>query len=436
MRRVIVWCVVAWAGVVTGGRCAGGEADDLLARARSAQTGAADTDRMDAVLKLRGTLVLDGHRVAFAGEYVARAGDRDRLTLTGISDAGELHVTVISAGGQPKTYVSVGDGTLPYQQYLEAIRALTAVRDMGRAALLHGSADSQLLFAEKVGGRDALGFTFKPPREDATRRYYFDQAGDVLLKVELRADRGKGFREEFVFGGHAEATAGAADVRALRAVEVGADAKAVADFLRQQTADAARAERIKELIARLGHDDFAVRERAMNDLVAVGRPALPSLETAMKSRDPEVARRAEAAAELIRARLASATVCAAVRVLARQRPDGATAVLLDLLAGADAEVGREIGAALAALARGDGKTDTVLEKALEDRDEAKRRAAEALLGKDGGAYLKEPGRRLYPGASRFPAKAELIINSKTVAEVEFLDVQFFNRLDDCAFARP
>src|SRR5260370_18534323 len=47
------------------------------------------------------------------------------------------------------------------------------------------------------------------------------------------------------------------------------------------------------LIRRLGDESFAVREKASQDLVALGEAAVPSLEKAQKSSDLEVARRAE-----------------------------------------------------------------------------------------------------------------------------------------------
>ena len=45
-------------------------------------------------------------------------------------------------------------------------------------------------------------------------------------------------------------------------------------------------------VARLGHADFAERETAAAELVAVGEPALPALRAATGSEDAEVARRA------------------------------------------------------------------------------------------------------------------------------------------------
>ena len=51
-------------------------------------------------------------------------------------------------------------------------------------------------------------------------------------------------------------------------------------------------EQIEALIRSLGHDDFAARERATRELIAIGEAARPLLEQAAKSDDPEVRWRA------------------------------------------------------------------------------------------------------------------------------------------------
>jgi hypothetical protein len=59
--------------------------------------------------------------------------------------------------------------------------------------------------------------------------------------------------------------------------------------------------RVARLIAELASEDFPTRERANKELLALGKAALPGLEKAVTSNDPEVRRRAaEAAAVLIR----------------------------------------------------------------------------------------------------------------------------------------
>ena len=57
----------------------------------------------------------------------------------------------------------------------------------------------------------------------------------------------------------------------------------------------------EELIARLGHEDYAVREQATSDLIELGSKALPALERALQSDDLEVRLRAGRAIRAIRA---------------------------------------------------------------------------------------------------------------------------------------
>lgn len=59
------------------------------------------------------------------------------------------------------------------------------------------------------------------------------------------------------------------------------------------------AEDTDELLNRLGDDSFAVRETAMNDLVALGEAALPALRRALSSTDPEIQWRAGTAIAMI-----------------------------------------------------------------------------------------------------------------------------------------
>ena len=57
---------------------------------------------------------------------------------------------------------------------------------------------------------------------------------------------------------------------------------------------------IARLVKRLGAEDFDTREEAMKRLVEIGRKAVPALEKAAKSKDPETAWRAEEALKRIR----------------------------------------------------------------------------------------------------------------------------------------
>ena len=60
--------------------------------------------------------------------------------------------------------------------------------------------------------------------------------------------------------------------------------------------------RIAELVDRLGDREYTVREKAFDQLIAIGPPALQALEKAKESDDPEVAASASEAIAVIRSR--------------------------------------------------------------------------------------------------------------------------------------
>jgi hypothetical protein len=70
------------------------------------------------------------------------------------------------------------------------------------------------------------------------------------------------------------------------------------DFANRLTDDAAK--RIEEAVANLGHPQFAKREAAAAELLKLKEKAYPALVEAAKSKDSEVARRAEELADRIR----------------------------------------------------------------------------------------------------------------------------------------
>jgi len=109
-------------------------------------------------------------------------------------------------------------------------------------------------------------------------------------------------------------------------------------------------------------------------------------------------------------------------------------VLLDILPGADEDVAPEIRAALAAL--GEGKTEPALLRALKDKDPARRAAAATALGKDGGAYLKRPGRRLYLRGVKHPMKTTTFSDGKKAMTFRVIAVEYFNGFEDKVFAKP
>jgi HEAT repeat protein len=233
-----------------------------------------------------------------------------------------------------------------------------------------------------------------------------------------------------------EVDLGAAEEAALKAAKVETDGPALRKYLRGLIPDPARVAEAKKLIKQLGDDSFDVREKASEELVKIGRLAVPLLQAAAKDADIEVARRAEDCLQRIGEQSGNATAISAVRLLALKRPPRAVEALLEYLPSAEGPVVREIKAALFVLAVKDGKTDPALTNALDDKDPLRRKVAAAVLGKDGGAYLKEAGRRVCPRGLKAPRKMTYYQDGKKTTEMEVLAAEYFNRFDEKVFARP
>ena len=186
-----------------------------------------------------------------------------------------------------------------------------------------------------------------------------------------------------------------------------------------------------------GADSFDVREKASAALVALGSAARPFLQRAAQSGDAEVARRAKQCLQQIEQGQGTAVVAAALRLLTLRRPEGAAeAVLAYLPCAADEALAREAKGALLALAFRDGKPDQAVEKALADKDPVRRAAAEAALGKDGGAFAKQPGRRIYVEGIKVPMRTLHYRDGEKYVEQEVTEVLFYNRLDEKLFGKP
>jgi hypothetical protein len=130
-------------------------------------------------------------------------------------------------------------------------------------------------------------------------------------------------------------------------------------------------------------------------------------------------------------------MAAVVRLIGLRKPAGACAVLLDYLPSApDEAVAGEVKAALFAIARGMKNPDKALLEALRSKDPQRRAAAAGALGRDGGAYEKQPGRRCYVPGLKLCCKFIYYLNGQPGIELEMVDVQFFNSFEERLFAKP
>jgi hypothetical protein len=293
---------------------------------------------------------------------------------------------------------------------------------------------------QKVDGAERVGVRVTSAgHPDVT--LWFDPEAGYPKRVEYKAKSvalNKEVASAIDFDDYKAVDPAATEERTLKDAKVGTDAAALLEFLRGQVRAEPDREKVRRLIKKLADDDFEVREKATKDLVALGSAAVQELQRAAKDGDAEVASRARRCLDQIAQVSGPAgLLTAALRVVALKRPAGAAEVLLALAPSVTDEADvRELRGALAAVAVREGKPDPAVVKALEDKDPARRAAAAAALGKDGGAFEKEPGRRVFVSGLKRPMKSTYYQDGEKQAVLEVLDVQVYNRFEDKLFAKP
>ncbi len=163
-------------------------------------------------------------------------------------------------------------------------------------------------------------------------------------------------------------------------------------------ADTSR-EKALELVRKLGDDAFEVREKAMNDLTAMGGAVVPVLRQAITNPDVEISARARKCLEKIEKDGNATLSPVAVRMIAYRKPEGAAQALLDFLPLADNDgLSGEIQVALNVLAVRDGKPDPAVARALDDKSAPRRGAAAEALCQPGAEEHWPAVRRLLKDA--------------------------------------
>src|SRR5436305_15218401 len=146
------------------------------------------------------------------------------------------------------------------------------------------------------------------------------------------------------------------DEMTLQSAGLPADGAGLLAFFRRRSQGEADPGRIADLVEQLGARAPAQRRQAGAELVGLGAPAVPLLRQAVKDPDrPQVAARARVCLKALEDNPAALTA-AAVRALARSRPEGTAAALLAFLPVAENEaVVDEVRTALAGVAYKDDK---------------------------------------------------------------------------------
>jgi hypothetical protein len=328
-----------------------------------------------------------------------------------------------------------GDELIPLEMgvYMDRLAALLPLlKDKGftLAGLPEAKVQDRLALGVKVSSKG------KPDVQ-----LYFDKETGLLVKYAYRGPDGAGMKDvlhEGILSDYRTADMATPAEAVLKQAGVGTTEKEVLAFLRKQAPEPDVLAKVRKLIGDLASDTFEVREKAGTELVAFGPVAVPLLQVASKDDDAEVARRAQDCLDQIKKKDSSETAIAAVQLLAVRQSAGAAEALLAFVPAAEKPVAREVLAALHHLARKEGPARQTLVKALEDADPLRRAAAKAVLGKDDGAYLMEPGRRLYLTGFKYPGKV-IFTNGgmmSTTATMEVTENGYFNRFDDKLFAAP
>jgi hypothetical protein len=139
------------------------------------------------------------------------------------------------------------------------------------------------------------------------------------------------------------------------------------------------------LVRQLGSDEFDLREKASQALVAQGAAARKALQGATGSGDPEVARRARDCLRQLDKVESPEVLAAAARLLGRRAPAGAVRALLDYLPFAEGVAADEVCQALAAAGVRGGKAAPEIVRALDDKRAVCRAAAGEALCRAGPA---------------------------------------------------
>jgi hypothetical protein len=437
------------AAILVGSTCrAADEPRAIVDKAIQAVGGRAALERARAVhAKAKGTLyekgiAQDADSARFTAEMFKELPDRYKIIFVADLNGPLMYLTQALNGDQAWAKLNDENDQVDLQDmkadaYVDYVTTLLPL-------VKESSYTLSALEATKVGDRPALGVKVGTPGKPDVS-LYFDPESGLLVQVRYRrrdpTTKKEVAYEETLSDYRSAGTPPApsdADIEALRMAKLPTEGPALLAFLRRQTLDEPRRQRIQDLIRKLGDASFDVRDKAKNELQAEGPAAASLLAQAANNPDPEVANQVKECLEKIGKAPESGLLKTVVRVIAHKSPGGTTQALLDYLASAPDEAVRyEVQSALAALAMRDGKPDPVLEAALQDKDGRRRSAAAAALGRRDAADREAPppGRQLYLPALKEAWKGVKYRDGKKWMEWELTEVQYFGKLDDHIFAK-
>src|SRR5262245_53534574 len=164
--------------------------------------------------------------------------------------------------------------------------------------------------------------------------------------------------------------------------KIAVDGPSLLKYFQERTLHPGDDVKLAALVRQLGSRSYLERESASRALIARGMAALPQLRSALNDADLEISRRAASGiAKIEHGASATLPAAAAIRLLARRKPDGAVKTLLNFAPAADDALEEELLPALLALMTPPAKIDPAFEKALSDANGIRRGAAAFVLGR-------------------------------------------------------
>jgi HEAT repeat protein len=176
------------------------------------------------------------------------------------------------------------------------------------------------------------------------------------------------------------------------------DGPSLLAMIKKRTLSPDEFSKVQDAIRRLGDKTYAVREKAVVELVARGRPVLPLLKEALRNSDLEVSRRAQRCIVRIEEEPAHRLPGAAFRLLGLRKPAQAVEALLAYLPFAEEETLGDAQTTITALALKDGKPDPALLAALENKSPTIRAVAGEAMAMAGAPEGRTAARKLLTDA--------------------------------------
>jgi hypothetical protein len=438
LLTIITVAVLLWARP-TGASAQDGDAKAIIQKALQAQGGVDKLTSPDgSYRKIKGVFYSDNFK--FTGESWNETGNRLKIVLRGADDNDpQLRILVQNGAAGWNGYngfVWAFDEPMKKRMaksaYADKVTGLVSLtRDKGYTLTI--------LPASTVKGTMAVGVKVRHANQNDVD-LYFDKTRGLLIKSAYHVvdfNTNQDTFQEVYYSNFQVCDPMAADLQTLQSQKQATDHAALLKFLQDRIPTRQESEQIAISIDKLGDVKFATRQKASTELQKWGSKAAAQLRKLLTHDDREVARRAEQLLDTLAKGSEPALTAAVLRVLALRHPEDTVEAFLSYLPWAcDETAAREVLNALVVINEAAPKPHPVLLATLMGADAVKRNAAAAVLGKDGGAFLKQPGRRLLIKGLVFAQHVTIYRDGKLYLEYDSYDQQFYNRFDDSLFGRP